>query len=114
MFRRPRFVFVLHMFGHGGTDRVCAHLARGFAEAGIETEILVFSRGGDAEAELLRLAGGAVRVTFLGQRGASRALDLIGRARAFVAHIRRVRPDCVVLRPTTSIGSWRSGLDWRG
>ena len=96
MFRRPRFVFVLHMFGHGGTDRVCAHLARGFAEAGIETEILVFSRGGDAEAELLRLAGGAVRVTFLGQRGASRALDLIGRALAFVAHIRRVRPDCVV------------------
>lgn len=61
----PLITFVLHKFSRGGSDRVAAYLARGFAEAGFRVELVVFAKGGEVEQILLDLMG-EVPVRFIG------------------------------------------------
>jgi glycosyltransferase involved in cell wall biosynthesis len=90
-----RILLSTHMFGHGGTDRVCAHLASGFAARGAEVEVVSFVSGGPGEAALLPLLGGA-RLTCLGRTGGSRTTDLIRLLPRFAGHLRAARPDVVL------------------
>lgn len=96
MAARPTIMLTVHVLGQGGTDRVCAHLARGFAEAGYNTEVLVLATGGQATAALLPLFGPNVLLTFLGARGRSRGSDIMRRFPALVRHLARSRPDIVL------------------
>ena len=77
--RRPVIAFTLHELGQGGTDRVCAYLARGFAEAGFAVELIVL--GGVVRRNYRSLVGflteQAIRqvhadVLFLGTSGVRR------------------------------------------
>src|SRR6476661_3345161 len=47
--------FILHKFSRGGSDRVAAYLARGFADAGMVVDLIAFSRGGEVESILSEL-----------------------------------------------------------
>ncbi|WP_340313792.1 glycosyltransferase [Rhizorhabdus argentea] len=94
--RAKKVVLTLHMFGQGGTDRVCAHLAGGFMRAGFDTEILNFCAGGQGESALHGLLEKGVRVTTLGRTSGSRPRDLLSGLPRYVRHLRRERPDYVV------------------
>jgi glycosyltransferase involved in cell wall biosynthesis len=101
---RQKIILTAHTFSQGGTDRVCALLARGFAAAGYETELVVFAAGGAAESTLVPLLGNEVALTFLGKQRASRLLELCCFLPHFVALLRRVRPDYVL--------STANGMNW--
>lgn len=92
---KPLVTLVLHKFSRGGSDRVAAYLAQGFVAAGFRVELAVFARGGEVEQILLDLLG-EVPVRFLGKAGRSRPIDLVSGLRAFVAYLRRERPQVVV------------------
>ena len=91
----PLVTFVLHKFRRGGSDRVAAHLARGFADSGYRVELVVFAKGGEVEQHLLDLVG-TVPVRFIGQAGRWRALDLARGLPAFVRHLRQARPEVIL------------------
>jgi hypothetical protein len=91
-----KLILSQHMFGIGGIDRVSVYLANGFARAGFDTEMLVFARGGPSEAILMPQVDSNVRVTFLGERGLARPLDLIRLFPAFVRRLKDARPDAIV------------------
>lgn len=91
----PLVTFVLHKFSRGGSDRVAAHLARGFATSGFRVELVVFAKGGEVEQHLLDLVG-TVRVRFIGRASRWRALDLATGLPAFVRHLREARPDVIL------------------
>lgn len=93
---RDKVHLIVHKFGRGGTDRVCAYLANGLAKGGYDTEIVAFARGGDAEALLEELAGSRVRVRYLANSTGSRPFDLLRGLWRLAAHLRRERPACVV------------------
>lgn len=87
---------VLHKFSRGGSDRVAAYLARGFFEAGMEVELVVFARGGEVEQVLLDLLGD-IPVHFLRPRTSrSRAFDLVAGLPGFVRHLRRRKPSVIL------------------
>jgi glycosyltransferase involved in cell wall biosynthesis len=92
---QPLVTFVLHKFSRGGSDRVAAYLARGFAEAGFRVELVVFAKGGEVEQILLDLMG-KVPVRFIGPSRRLRPLDLLAGLPAFVRYLRRVRPDVIL------------------
>ena len=93
---RRRVALILHKFSRGGSDRVAAHLARGFAEAGLAVELIVFCRGGEVEKVLADLLGTEIPVRYLGRSTGLRALDLlVGLPRA-VRHLRKSRPAVAV------------------
>lgn len=91
----PLITFVLHKFSRGGSDRVAAYLAKGFVAAGYRVELVVFAKGGEVESVLLDLLG-QVPVRFIGKAGRWRAADLLSGLPAFVAHLRRTRPDVLL------------------
>jgi len=90
-----RLLLSTHMLGFGGTDRVCMHLASGFAALGAEVEVVAFVDGGPGATALQPLLGGA-RLTHLGARGGSRTADLLRLLPRFVRHLRRARPQVVL------------------
>lgn len=92
---RPLVTLVLHKFSRGGSDRVAAHLARGFAAAGFRAELVVFARGGEVEQILLDLLGD-VPVRFLGRSSNRRFMDLLRGIPALTSYIRRSRPDVLL------------------
>lgn len=92
---RPKVTLVLHKFSRGGSDRVAAYLARGFIDAGLEVELLVFSRGGEVENFLLEVLGD-VPVHYLGHGLGSRPLDLVRGLPALARHFRKNSPDVVL------------------
>jgi glycosyltransferase involved in cell wall biosynthesis len=87
---------VLHKFSRGGSDRVAAYLARGFASAGMDVELVVFCSGGEVEGILSRLVGDDIPIRYLGRPTTSRPLDLIRGLPALVRHLRRARPDFIL------------------
>lgn len=92
----PLVSLVLHKFSRGGSDRVAAYLARGFFEAGLHVELVVFARGGEVEQVLLELLGD-IPVHFIRPRvSRSRAVDLVAGLPGFVRHLRRRKPSVIV------------------
>lgn len=94
---RPiRVSFILHKFSRGGSDRVAAYLARGFADAGMDVDMTVFSKGGEVEDLLLKLVGDDIPVTYLGRASRRRGVDLV-RGLLPLAHRLRARaPDVII------------------
>jgi len=106
---------VLHSFSQGGTDRVAALLAKGFAERDYATELFVFARGGQAEAALMPMLPANVTLTFLGSSSGSRAWDLVRLFPAFVRALRRTRPQGLIstannMNLITCLGRFVAGL----
>lgn len=91
-----RVSFILHMFSRGGSDRVAAHLARGFADRGMDVELLVVTRGGEVEAALTELVGADIPIRYLGRFGGPRALDLLRGLPGLVRHLRAWAPDTII------------------
>jgi glycosyltransferase involved in cell wall biosynthesis len=91
-----RVVLALNSLGQRGTDRVAVHLAQGFADAGLDTELLVCRRGGTGESVLLPLVPDKVRLTYLGGGVVHRKLDLVAEFPALVAHLRRAGRTCMI------------------
>lgn len=91
-----RVTFVLHKFSRGGSDRVAAYLARGFADGGMDVDMIVFSRGGEVEDLLVRLAGDDIPVTYLGRAGRWRGLDFLRGLVPLARYLRRRCPDAIV------------------
>ena len=107
----PNIMLTVHQFGMGGADRVCAYVAKGFAEAGFETEVMVFSTTGDAADALAPLFGDDVKLTYLAGQGRSRTTDLIRQFPDFVRRLNAVRPDC--LMSTGNAMNWVTALGHR-
>ena len=91
-----RVSFILHKFSRGGSDRVAAYLARGFAKAGMDVDLTVFTKGGEVEDILLELTGDDVPVTYLaGSRGA-RAFDLLFGLVPLARRLRAEAPEMII------------------
>ena len=110
-----RVTFVLHSFDRGGSGRVAAYLARGFADRGMAVELLVMARGGDVESLAAELAGDRIAVTTLGGMSGSRAFDLLRTLPALVRRLRRAAPAVVIgcannVALTTAIAFRLAGL----
>lgn len=94
---RPiRVSFILHKFSRGGSDRVAAYIARGFADAGMDVDLIVFIRKGEVEDILFELLGGNVSVRYLGRASGSRALDLFKGLFKCARLLRARKPDVVI------------------
>ena len=91
-----RVCFVIHNFDRGGSGRVAGHLARGFAERGMEVTILAFARGGPAEADVEAIAGTDVSIEYVAYPLGARPLDLAAGLPRLVRALRRRRPDVVI------------------
>lgn len=91
-----RISIVLHSFDRGGSGRVAGYLARGFAGQGLDVELVVLCRGGDADEAVRRLIGDAAPIRFLGERRGPRPLDLARGLPALVRALRIRRPDVVI------------------
>lgn len=91
-----RVSIVLHSFDRGGSGRVAGYLARGFAERGLDVDLLVLCRGGDAEDAVRRLIGEAAPIRFLGERRGPRSLDLVRGLPRLIRALRARRPDVVI------------------
>jgi len=114
---KRRVSLILHKFSRGGSDRVAAYLARGFADAGIDVELIVFSRGGEVERVLLDLLGADIPIHYLGRAGAWRAVDLVRGLVPLVRRFRSTSPDVVISTANntalvTAIAAGLAGL-WR-
>lgn len=94
--RAIRISFILHKFSRGGSDRVAAFLARGFADAGMEVDLIAFSRGGEVQSILSELLGEDVPICYLGKASPSRALDLFRGLSKLVRLLRTQEPDVVI------------------
>lgn len=92
----PRVSLILHKFSRGGSDRVAAYLARGFADAGMKVELIVFCRGGQVERILSDLVGVDIPIHYLGRGRGPRALDLARGLPKLVRRLRDARPDLVI------------------
>ena len=91
-----RVCIVLHTFDRGGSGRVAGYLARGFAEQGLDVELVVLCRGGDAEAAVRQLGGEAAPIRFLAHLRGPRPLDLTRNLPALTRALRTRRPDVVI------------------
>lgn len=91
-----RVSFILHRFSRGGSDRVTAYLARGFADRGMDVELLVVTRGGEVEAALTALVGADIPIRYFGHFGGPRALDLMRGLPGLVRHLRARAPDAII------------------
>jgi glycosyltransferase involved in cell wall biosynthesis len=91
-----RVSLILHKFSRGGSDRVAAYLARGFADAGMDVDLVAFCRGGEVEAVLSEIVGAEIPVRYLGRVRGSRSLDLILGLPKLVRLLRSQSPDCVI------------------
>ena len=87
---------VLHKFDRGGSPRVAAYLARGFAERGAAVELVLFTDRGEVDDVIAPLAGPQVKVTYLASRKGPRALDLAAGLPALSKHLRRTAPDVII------------------
>ena len=89
---KPRVSLILHKFSRGGSDRVAAYLANGFADAGMQVEMIVLCRGGEVEGLLTDLVDD-IAVTYLGTASASRGWDLVKTFPSLVRHLKAFGPD---------------------
>lgn len=91
-----RVSLVLHKFSRGGSDRVAAYLARGFANRGMTVSMIVVTRSGEIDGVLAELVGSDIPIAYLGNWRGPRALDLIRGLPGLVRQLRRERPDVVI------------------
>ncbi|WP_309660933.1 glycosyltransferase [Sphingomonas sp.] len=110
-----RVSLVLHKFSRGGSDRVAAYLARGFATIGMNLDLIVLCRGGEVEAILTELVGSDIPIHYLGRAGKSRGWDLIRSLPRLIQHLRRKSPDVIISTANntslvTAIGMRLAGL----
>lgn len=101
---RRKVVLFAYMLSQGGTDRVTALLARGYADAGFDVELLVLCRGGTAQSLLSDMLGPAVTVRFISQQSTWRTFDLLRLMPALVRALRAAEPD--VLISTANNTAW--------
>lgn len=94
--RGQKVCIVLHMFDRGGSPRVAAYLARGFAERGAAVELVVFTDHGQVDDVIAPLAGPDVTVTYLGSAKGPRWLDLARGMPALARHLRKTAPDVII------------------
>lgn len=92
----PRVSIVLHSVDRGGSGRVAGYLARGFAAQGLDVDLVVLCRGGDAEGAVRQLVGEAAPIRFLGDLRGPRPLDLARGLPALVGALRARRPNVVI------------------
>ena len=105
---RGRVALILHKFSRGGSDRVAAHLARGFTDVGFAVELVVFCQGGEVEGVLAEVLGPDIPVRYLGRTTGWRPLDLILGTPAAVRALQAFRPDAVI--STANNTAWISAL----
>jgi glycosyltransferase involved in cell wall biosynthesis len=104
---RPSVALILHKFSRGGSDRVAAYLARGFVDAGLGVEMIVFCRGGEVETVLTEIVGADIPICYLGRSTGLRPLDLVLGLPAAVRELRRMAPDVAVSTANnTALTSW--------
>ncbi|WP_082679248.1 glycosyltransferase [Sphingobium cupriresistens] len=101
---RRKVVLFAYMLSQGGTDRVTALLARGYADAGFDVELLVLCRGGTAQSLLSDMIGPLVSVRYISQRSTWRTIDLVRLFPALVRALRTAAPD--VLISTANNTAW--------
>ncbi len=111
-----RLSLILHKFSRGGSDRVAAYLARGFADVGIDVDLIVFCKGGEVETILTDLVGGDIPIRYLGQPLGFRLLDLVIGLPKLVRLLKSEAPDCVISTANntawiSAIALWQAGLD---
>lgn len=106
-----RVSFILHKFSRGGSDRVAAYLARGFADRGMDVDLVVITRGGEVETALTGLVGADISIRYLGNFGGPRALDLIRGLPGLIRHLRERAPDTII--STANNTAWISALALR-
>lgn len=87
---------VLHKFDRGGSPRVAAYLARGFAERGAAVELVVFTGRGEVDDVIAPLAGPDVKLIYLSEFKGPRSFDLAAGFRALAKHLQRTAPDVVI------------------
>jgi glycosyltransferase involved in cell wall biosynthesis len=110
-----RVTFVLHEFDRGGSGRVAAYLARGFADGGMDVDMVVIRQGGEVEEALVRLAGADIPIRYLGPRRGPRAVDLLSRVPKLARHLKQRAPDTIIscannTAVTTALARDLSGL----
>jgi glycosyltransferase involved in cell wall biosynthesis len=94
--RGRKVSLVIHTFDRGGSGRVAAYLARGFADRGMVVDLTVFARGGEVEALATELAGQDIPIRYFGRSSGIRPLDLALGLRTLIRTLRTDRPDFVV------------------
>ena len=110
--------FVLHKFDRGGSPRVAAYLARGFADQGMDVDIIVFTRRGEVDDIIGSILENKVPVHYLGSWNGPRPLDLIRGLPALVRQLRARSPDTVIaaannIALVTSVAFVRADLEGR-
>ncbi len=91
-----RVTLVLHEFDRGGSGRVAAYLAGGFAAAGMDVDLVVMRQGGDVEQALVDLAGDGIPIHYLGPRRGPRALDLLARIPGLARYLKERAPSAII------------------
>jgi glycosyltransferase involved in cell wall biosynthesis len=93
---RKKITLFTYMLTQGGTDRVAAILASGYADAGFDVEILVLCGGGEAQPLLSDIGGPTVAVRYLSRRSTWRTFDLLRLFPCIVRHLQSAPPDALV------------------
>lgn len=111
-----RITFLHHRLNTGGVDRVICYLAKGFADAGYDVELLLFCKGGKGEDALSPLLGAGVTLTHLGDSIGSRTKDLIRYLPACGRWLKANPSDCLIsssnnMNWITSIAAKLSGTN---
>jgi glycosyltransferase involved in cell wall biosynthesis len=91
-----RVTFLHYRLDKGGIDRVACLLANGFAQAGYQVDLVVFSSGGSGETALLPLLSNAVNLEFLGSSLGNRTKNLVRRFPACAKWLRQNQTGIVV------------------
>lgn len=99
-----KIVLFTYMLSQGGTDRVTAILARGYADAGFDVQILVLCQGGEAQPLLSDICGPAVSVCYIGGLPTWRTFDLLRSFPAILRQLKLADPD--VLISTANNTAW--------
>lgn len=94
--RRSKICFVLHKFDRGGSLRVAAYLARGFTDAGMDVELVLFTEKGEVDAIITDLIGPDIAVRYLGRWLGPRPFDLLRGLPALVRYLRAAAPDTII------------------
>ncbi len=91
-----RLSIILYIFGSGGVAHATANLAKGFAERGIETELLVCAEGGPAENKLRAVIGEDVSTRYFIQSSGIRLWDLLKGFTKMGRYLRETKPKVVL------------------
>ena len=91
-----RVSIILYYLGLGGVARVAAILANGFAERGIETELLVCAKGGPGEDILRTVIGENVSVHYFLPTSGSRLTDLLKGFTKMGRYLHETKPKVVL------------------